>query len=270
MKNKWLFVFLVVALGSCFSNYGYTHTLWLNVSDFSPQIPSPEYGAETKVYFGYGHHYPVDDFLPQEELEEFSLITPAGEKENLTPNQGGFLATVVRCKQEGGYIVSTIKKPGFYTMYVEKGKIHHNPGLKTGIKQVILSHYYEQYAKALINVGKPVDDAFLNPVGHKLEIIPLKNPGNLKGCGGHFLPVKVLFEGEPARFCQVLATYSGFSTNDDFAYATTTDSQGIARIRLINRGYWLVKVNIKLPASEKLKDKCNELSYTATLTFEIP
>jgi len=39
-------------------------------------------------------------------------------------------------------------------MYEEKDKIRHKIGSKTGLKDVVLSLYYEEYAKALINVGE--------------------------------------------------------------------------------------------------------------------
>ena len=246
-----------------------SHTMWLNVTDFHPEI-HPKYGAVAKVYFGYGHRYPVDDFLPVDHLQEFSLIGPDGRKEPLTPNPGGFLATTISFKGEGEYIVAAALKPGFYTMYVEKGEIHHKLGSKKGLKGIILSLYYEQYTKALVNVGEAADNSFSKPVGHKLEIIPLENPYKLHGCGGHFLPVQVLFKGKPASFCKVFATYSGFSTDDDLAYATSTDGEGIARIRLTHWGNWLLKAEIKLPATNDMKDKCNQLHYTATLTFEVP
>jgi uncharacterized GH25 family protein len=244
------------------------HTIWINASGYSSEV-YPEYGAKTNLYFGYGHHYPVDDFLPQEQLEEFYFVCPrCGKHRNLTPNPGGFLATEVRFKKPGSYIVAAKLKPGFYTMYFDKGKIHHKLGTKEKIKGVILSLYYEQYTKSLINVGEKDLINFDKPVGHKLEIIPLKNPKDLKK--GDFLPLKVLFNGKPARFCKVQGTYSGFSTDDDFAYVTSTNSQGIAKIRIIHWGPWLVKTEQILPPTEELKNKCNQLHYTATLTFAIP
>ncbi len=246
----------------------HAHSLWLNASDYSPQ-PEPGSGhASTKVYFGWGHRYPVDDFLPQDDLDEFRLIKPDSTAVELTPNPGGFLATHIEFENPGFYWISARTKPGFYTMFTEKGRIHHKIGPKTGLNGVIQSLYYEQYAKCLVNVGQAEDDAFSRPIGHKLEIVPLENPYKLDG--GYFLPVLVLFEGRPARYCQVLATYGGFSAGDDYAYATTTNGEGIAKIRLTHWGIWLVKARLQLPAPEKLSDKCDQLSYTATLTFEVP
>jgi uncharacterized GH25 family protein len=271
MKRIKNFFVLGLLLSVCllFSVSAFAHTLWINATDYSPKV-YPKFGARSKVYFGWGHRYPVSDFLSAEDLQGFSLIYPDGERKAITPNPGGFLATEARFKKPGSYIIAAKLKPGFYTMYFDKGKIHHKLGAKEGLEGVILSLYYEQYAKSLINVSEAEDDSFLKPVGHKLEIIPLENPYKLKGCGGHFLPLRVLFDGKPAQYCEVFATYSGFSTGDDFAYATSTDGEGIAKIRLTHWGPWLIKANMKLPVPDDLRDKCNELNYTATLTFEAP
>lgn len=41
---------------------------------------------------------------------------------------------------------------GFYTMYVDQeGQLHHIPGPLEGLQNVVLSLYYENYTKALIN-----------------------------------------------------------------------------------------------------------------------
>ena len=270
MKRRKFFVaglFLSICL--LFSASASAHTLWINASDYNPEFYS-KYGAKTNLYFGFGHHYPVDDFLSPKQLEEFYYVCPrCGKHHNLKPNAGGFLATQVRFKEPGCYVVAAKLKPGFYTMYVEKGEVHHQIAPKTEVKgRIIVSLYYEQYAKALINIGKKDLINFDKPVGHKLEIVPLKNPLNLKL--GDFLPLKVLFNGKPARFCKVYATYAGFSTGDDFAYAVSTNSEGMAKIRIIHWGPHLIKTKMELPAPDNLKDKCNKLSYTATLTFEIP
>ncbi len=265
--KKISFVFILLAMFFLAGfNAAFSHTLWLNATDYSPKNYSPEYAAKTIIYFGWGHRYPVADFLSVKKLRSFNLITPEGEIKELQPGEGGFLATELTLPDKGAYIVTASLKPGFYTMYAKNGKIHHKIGPKTGLDGVILSLYFEQYAKALINAGG-IDSSFSKPVGQTLEIVPMQNPAKLRV--GDFLPVKVLFKGKPARFCQVYGTYAGFSTKDDFAFATTTDAKGMAKIRILHYGPWLVKTNVKLPAPESLKDKCNEMSYTATLTFEI-
>lgn len=266
LKPKLLFLAVLVIL-TVIPAFTFSHSLWINVTDFNPEFDS-EHGPSTKIYFGYGHHYPVDDFIPSTMLSEISLVNSNGEKERITPNEGQFLATELNFKNPGYYIVSTVKKPGFYTMYVDKGKIHHKLGPKTGLQGVIVSLYYEQYAKSIIKVGDAKDENYKRELGHRLEIIPLDNPYNLKI--GDTMKFKIVFNGKPARYAKLYATYSGFSSKDDFAYVTTADSNGIAEIRISHHGPHLVKANLRLHAPEDMKDKCNELNYTATLTFSIP
>lgn len=271
MRTVTRFAGVAFVLGFCllFTGFAGAHSMWMNVSNHSPGF-SPKHGARTHIYFGWGHRYPVDDFLTDEFLGKVFLFDPKGKKEELKPSPDGFRATKVKMKEKGGWMVGATIKPGFYTMYLDKGKMHHVTKPKTGLPAVVMSLYYEQYAKTLINVGGASEKSFSKPVGHKFEIVPLENPGKLKGCGGHFLPVRVLFDGKPARHCAVYATYNGFSSDMAFAYTTATDAQGKAKIRLLHHGEWLVKASLKLPASGDLTDKCNELHYSATLTFDVP
>jgi len=233
------------------------HAMWLNVSDYSPSK-----GGNAIVYFGWGQKYPVDDLLDQEWFfKNLYLIDPTGKIEELSPNPGGLLATKIDFDKGGTYLATAELKPGFYTMWLEDGKINHRLGSKTGLSNVMVSTYYEQFAKAIINVDEPF--------GQKLEIVPLENPISLKE--GDFLPIRILYEGNPlSTYPTVYATFLGFSTQDEtYAYTTTADEEGIAEIKIIRSGVWMVKVNYKTHPTEELKDKCDELSYTATLSFEV-
>ncbi|PIU45065.1 MAG: hypothetical protein COS95_05730 [Ignavibacteriales bacterium CG07_land_8_20_14_0_80_59_12] len=254
---------LTALLVTALTGSSFAHTLWLNVTDYRPSI-----GGQTKLYFGWGHRYPVDDFLALDKLAEFILLEPGGNRRTLQPNPGGFLATEVSFSKAGIYITAAALKPGFYTMYVEKGKVRHRSASKEGISGVIVSVYFEEYAKALIEVEAPQDSSYRQSVGHKLEIIPLENPAQLRV--GDFLAVKVLFEGKPCPFSSIYATYAGFSTGEDYAYATTTGMDGVARIRILHHGPWLLKAESKQPAPDDLRGKCNELLFQASLTFEAP
>ena len=71
MKNLCIFG-LFLSICSLFSPSATSHTLWINATDYSPEI-SHEYGASTKIYFGFGHHFPVDDFLSPKQIEEFFM-----------------------------------------------------------------------------------------------------------------------------------------------------------------------------------------------------
>ena len=242
------------------------HNLWLNATDFSPEL-SKRAGAHSKVYFGFGHKFPVADFLDKSKLREFQLIRPDQSKMELEAGDGGFLATPLVLKKSGAYTVSAATNTGFYTMYNKDGRMHHKLGSMEGLDDIILSLYFENYTKALINVGKTADQDFSTPVGHNIEIVPLENPYLKKT--GDLLKLQVLHNGKPVPFCQVSATYVGFSDREDYAYSSKTNGKGVATIRLLKHGQWIVMAVVRQPAAEKLKEKCLEMKYSASLSFAV-
>lgn len=258
--------FLMMLLFLFLSTSVHAHSLWINVTDYTPENKAP-YGILTKIYLGWGHHYPVDDFISEAFLNELSLIEPDGKRTKIEANKGQFMATKLTLKSKGFYYVTASLKPGFYTIYLEGDRIQHRIGPKTGLNNVILSIYYEMYAKALIRADSADDTSFLIPIGQRFEIIPLNDPYKLKV--GDYLHVKVLFDGKPARFINVFARYGGFSSEDDFSFATTTDEEGVAKIRITNWGPQLIKAHMRLPSPENLRDKCDMLDYSSTLTFSV-
>ncbi len=141
-------------------------------------------------------------------LREFRLIKPNQSSQELEAGQGGFLATPVVMKKPGAYTVAAATNAGFYTMYREDGRIRHKLGSKEGLDNLILSLYFENYTKALIHVGTSAAQDFATPVGHNIEIVPLENP-YLKRVGDR-LKIQVLFNGKPAPYVSVNATFVGF------------------------------------------------------------
>jgi uncharacterized GH25 family protein len=260
LKTALIMVFIFLP-GTVFG-----HNLWLNAVDYSPQM-SRRTGAHTKVYFGYGHQFPVQDFMDGERLTEFNQVNPDGAVHKLKAGEGGFLVTPLILKKEGAYMVTAATRQGFYSMYFKNGRVHHKLGSMEGLTDVLLSLYYENYAKALVNVGDTGNDAFVKPVGHNIEIIPLENPYLKKA--GDTLKLKVVHEGRPASFCDVHATYIGFSSKEDYAFANKTGSDGVSTIRLLEPGAWIVRAVARRPAAESLRDKCIEEKYSATISFEV-
>ena len=258
-------IFILLCL--MITNTAFGHNLWLNAIDFSPNF-SKRTGAHTKIYFGFGHRFPVQDFLDKEKLTEFKLIKPDGQSQDLEAGESGFLATPLIIKKEGAHIVTAGTKHGFYTMYMKNNRMHHKMGSKQGLENVVLSLYFENYTKALINVGKTIDNAYSTPVGHGTEIVPLENPYLKKA--GDTLKVKVLHNGRPASFCNVFATYVGFSSTEDYAFTNKTNGKGITKIRLLHPGQWIVKAVIRKPATKEMSEKCIEMKYSATISFEVP
>ena len=160
----------------------------------------------------------------------------------------------------GSYLIVAKRKTGFYTKTTQGGKRQS----KEGLKNVIKCSRSQMCMKAIINVGDgqgKVD----SKVGHPLEIIPLANPAELKA--GDYLPVQVLLHGKPYND-KIFATYMGFSTEKDvFAYTSKTDRQGKGRIRILQPGVWMIKVEHQQPYPDQ--DVCDVESFIATLTLEV-
>lgn len=266
LTRKLRKILLCAVLIAAIPATGFGHNLWLNATDYGPAL-SKRTGAHTKIYFGFGHKYPVHDFLNKEKLVEFKLIKPDGKTRDLEPGEGGFLTTPLILKKAGAHVVAAATHTGFYTMYFEGKGVRHKLGSKEGLDKVLLSLYYENYTKALINVGETASDAYATPVGHHIEIIPMENPYLKKV--GETLDLKVLHKGRPASFCTVSATYVGFSTKEDYAYSNKTNAKGISTIRLLNPGQWIIRAVVRKPAKETLREKCNEEKYSATISFEV-
>jgi cobalt/nickel transport system permease protein len=109
------------------------------------------------------------------------------------------------------------------------------------------------YSKALVSwsdiARKPSSDL-------KLEIIPLRNPFELKA--GDSLPVRVLFQGTPLP----AETVEG----SEHEKVATTDRDGVANVRL-TQSHQVIKIAHR----ERLKDDpdADYFNVTTTLTFEV-
>lgn len=249
--------FIVLCLCSLLGTPANAHKLWLNATEYYPEIFShPKYApvprAKTIIYFGWGHKLPVTDLFGDDYLDQFFMIEPDGSKENLDPGKGGFKATEILMKKEGGRIVAASVKPGFH-------------GDVEG-KKDFYELRYEMYAKALVGVGTAEKEIFLKPVGQRFEIVPLQNPQDLKP--GDYFEFRVLLDGKPAKGVEISATpYAKPSITivDNLAYKET------GKIRIVDAyGPWIITAKLELPPTDEFKNKCQKLYFLATLTFEVP
>jgi uncharacterized GH25 family protein len=255
--TKFTLFTTIICLCIFFSTSVSAHKLWLNATDYYPEIFShPKYAqvpqAKTVIYFGWGHKLPVNDLFSNDYLDKLSLVEPDGNKKELKPGQGGFMATEISMQKEGGRIVTASVKPGFY-------------GDVDG-KKDFYELRYEMYAKALIAVGDVTNDLYLKPVGQRFEIVPLQNPKDLKP--GDRFEFRVLLDGKPAKGAEITASpYAKPSVTvvDNLKHKET------AKIRIVDcYGPWIITAKLELPPTDEFKDKCAKLYFLSTLTFEVP
>lgn len=242
------------------------HQLWLNMTDYTPVIwQHPKYAptprAKTVLYFGWGHSYPVADFISDRILDKLERIEPDGTRTKMEIPDQGFRAIRMDVQTPGPRVLVSSVNPSFY------GPVEG----KTDFYDI----FYEQYAKALVSVlpektgplTGPDENPFIRPVGQKLEIIPLTNPNRLQP--GDTLAVRVLLEGKPAPGYDVSAT-SLYAPNS-VPQKMVTDDAGEARFTITAfYGPWIVDATHSFPADGELAKKCRNIHYTATLTFAVP
>jgi hypothetical protein len=91
-------------------------------------------------------------------------------------------------------------------------------------------------------------------------------PTTLKA--GSMLDVKVFFDGKPAASTVVFGTYAGFSDiPGTFAYTTSTNKEGIAQIKLIKSGAWLLMS--KREQGYKDPAVCDKQALAGSMTFQV-
>ncbi|MFQ6082327.1 MAG: DUF4198 domain-containing protein [Candidatus Aminicenantia bacterium] len=230
MKKK-IFMIGLIIMGILFIYQVISaHSLWISVENYKLKP-----GEKTSYFIGFGHRY-----LSREErvvnlkenyqlrFKDVMFIDPDGEKVSLIPSKG---TGKISGEKEGTYIL-TVK-------YERKANEPYGPSGK--------------YAKAIIQVGNK-DKGFSQVCGHRIELIPLENPAKIKP--GDSLPVRVLFEGKPISTF-IYATYANFKPEKDaFPSMVKSNQQGIAEIKITQKGEWMIFVSHKV-------------DYSAVLTFEV-
>ena len=96
---------------------------------------------------------------------------------------------------------------------------------------------YARRAKALVQVGSARTDAVTRPIGHTLEIVPLKNPYGL--AAEEALEVRVLFRGRPLEGATVHIARLSPQPKDGVSTALT-GADGRARLAFPKAGAWKV------------------------------
>lgn len=237
-------IFLIFVFSFINSNLVMAHDLWINVDNHNPEV-----GGKTTAKIVFGHNFPYYDILiTRDKLTAFSCLCPDGqvkevertwEDKTKETNEGysytiGALAGEITIDQKGTYVIAASRKV--------KGDRKHVTS--------------EKYGKSII-IAEQGNKVISNPLNHRIEIIPLKNPMEIKP--GDEFPVKVLFEGKPLP-TYVYATYAGYYSEDDpFPVSTRSNEDGIAYIKINQAGIWLLVCSFKVDFSASLTFKINEV-----------
>lgn len=121
---------------------------------------------------------------------------------------------------------------------------------------------YQKFAKALITrSGGRGGSVALEPVGHRLEVVPLEDPSTLTP--GDTLGVEVRFEGKPLAGLTVNAGWAG-QPDSTHAFTTVADPAGRVRVPISTAGVWYVRtIHMRAVAEPPFQWE----SFWATLVF---
>jgi uncharacterized GH25 family protein len=234
IRTSFLNVCAAVVCLLASSSLATAHDLWLNVDNHSPKA-----GEKSAVKVVFGHNFPYYDILiKRDSLAAFSCLRPDGQttevestREEKTGERAGALAGEITFDREGTYVITACRKV-------------------KGDKEHVAS---EKYGKSLVVVGKGTENVG-KAFGHRIEIIPRKNPTEVKA--GETIPVRILFEGQPLS-THVYATYAGYSSESEpFPVAVRSNEKGDADVPISCAGTWMVVSNHKV-------------DFSASLTFEV-
>jgi uncharacterized GH25 family protein len=226
-------------------------------------------GERTTIYLSWGHTLPVDDLVDAKTVERYDLVSPSGSATALKKEGLSLQTNVVELKEAGVHQVLVSRKPTILTHVVDK---EGNRLMKFAPKSKVTEGTIEdairsqQFAKALIVTGQARDEA-VKPAGLPLELVPLEKPSAWRS-GGQ-LRFQVLFDGKPVPAESVLARYVGFKPDHAWCYATTTNREGVATVRVAEPGTWVLRVNLRKPTTGSTREQYDYESYLATLTIEV-
>ena len=269
MKKRLISVILAGAF--LLSTAAYACHPWINANDYMPKTSGP-----IRFHLAYGHNYPFGhSFYDYDAVGRLYIVNPNGKEEPTGPrvlDQDRSSQVQYESKQEleeGTYVV-VMEEKGNFSARTDKGYQRKSKKELKGQNVDGNVRYCRSFCKAVVNVGgKSAGQGYRKVLGHGLEIVPLKDPGLLRT--NDILPLKVLHNGKTlAESVMVYATYMGFSNQvDAFAYTAWASSyhEGVAKIRLLQPGTWMVFVFHKLPYPDA--ELADQYSFQSTLTFEV-
>jgi len=158
-----------------------------------------------------------------------------------------------------------------FTDYLEhEGLTEELEAFKANNKLRTIRERYTKHAKGIFQVGKPLTDDYLHPLGYKAEIFVEQNPGSVKV--GDDMTLRVLFEGKPLSNQPVFVSYASREAPENAsipemsAYALRTDENGRATFKITQKDKWYIQM-IHMQKVED--DDADYESNWSTITFEI-
>jgi len=260
------------------------HDFWMVPSSFTP-----EKGSLLSVTLEVGD-YAVGEKVPraEERIADFA-IRGVGFDKKFVGRDGGEPAGYVRVESEGLFVLGYRSNHAFVELeaakfegYLREKGLDGALALRTsrGENAVKAREMYSRCCKTLVQVGKSDGSGFDRMLGYTLELLPEKNPFDLKTVDkgeGHVaiepVPLRLFYEGKPLANGLVAALdldqpkpKAGEPRQEPIT--ARTDAEGRATLELPHGGHWLFAAVHMIHVDGN--EKADWESFWASLTVEIP
>lgn len=220
--------------------------------------------------FTVGYHaadgFPASTQLPKR-LDSAALHTPGSTKPLGDLGVDGLRRTA-KVTAPSGYFILTAVNPASsadmsansFLNYLKEESLTHviEAREKAGESALPGRERYSMFLKSIVLAGTP-NDGYKHAVGTPIEIIPEKDPAQVKD--GESLPVRVLVKGKPMSGLQIFAATVGTPAQN----IGKTDANGRIAVT-VKPGPWrLHTIHMERVQEEKVDWE----SFWTTLTFEI-
>jgi len=216
----------------------FAHDIWVEKKD-----------GKLVVLYGHADKNKFESIEPAK-IKEINGFDKNGKKMSVKIVQDKDILSIVPAKDLAA--VTLFFDGGFFVKTTD-GYKHVS---KREVKEYIESSHSVKYDKTLFGWNKK----FSKPLGMRLEIVPAKNPFDIKK--GQAFPVKVLFEGKPLEGAKIKVKANGKESPTELV----TNKEGTADIVIEKAGIQKIATRHKIP----LKDNpdADDLSIGTALTFE--
>lgn len=253
-------IFAAVACSAVGATTALAHDTWAVMKDYTLTIPAK---PALNVVSSHLFSFPAKDLVTTDKVATALFIAPDGTETAAVPSGKDVFEAKHALKSTGTHLSVVVSPAGFSTKTTDGYKSGKS---KKDVNNAISCSYSEKFSKALFTVGNAGGHAFSKALGHSLEIVPQQDPSGMKT--GDVMTVRVLFQGKPLPSATVSGVYAGFSDDPGtFAYSTSTNREGIAKVKLIHNGPWLLLVKQK--ESYPDTNVCDARSYSSSLTFSV-
>ncbi|MBA3341523.1 MAG: DUF4198 domain-containing protein [Gemmatimonadaceae bacterium] len=269
MQRRLAILILLVLAGATALQ---AHDLFLRLDSFFV-----EPGSSARIRVLNGTFSKSENSVARDRLIDLTLLGPQGRTHpdtTMWSATGDTSVLTVSPPTAGTYVVGASLKPREITLVA---KDFNQYLADDGIPDVLAarrrdgelmkdaSERYSKHVKAIIQAGAARTSGLDTELGYPAELVPLTNPYDTQS--GGWLRVRAMVDGKAVPN-QLLVTGGRTPRGTRFTERRMrTDTNGVARVRITQKGQWYVKFIHMVPVTGD--PKLDYESKWATLTFQV-